>query len=95
LASLDLSIQAKKGPKFSAAVPLNNHLLKLVWLEMREACGVQHGPQNHLAHLNKLLEYCQIGLKEVRKLRTPCHDTNLHNFIYKKINISCAFYIFS
>lgn len=27
-----------------------------------------HGPQNHLAHLNKLLEYVQIGVKEGAKL---------------------------
>ena len=27
--------------------------------------STQHGPQNHLAHLNKLIEYCQIGKKEV------------------------------
>lgn len=28
--------------------------------------SVQHGPQNHKAHLDKLLEYCQTGLQEVR-----------------------------
>ena len=28
--------------------------------------SVQHGPQNHLAHLSKLQEYCQTGLKEVK-----------------------------
>ncbi|XP_030767029.1 cytosolic 10-formyltetrahydrofolate dehydrogenase [Sitophilus oryzae] len=27
-----------------------------------------HGPQNHLAHLNKLLQYVQIGIKEGAKL---------------------------
>jgi len=27
-----------------------------------------HGPQNHLAHLNKLIEYCQIGIKEGARL---------------------------
>lgn len=30
--------------------------------------STQHGPQNHLAHLNKLLEYCQIGIKEGARL---------------------------
>jgi len=30
--------------------------------------SVQHGPQNHLAHLNKLIEYCEIGIKEGAKL---------------------------
>merc|ERR1719249_111211 len=29
---------------------------------------VQHGPQNHLAHLDKLVEYCETGLKEGAKL---------------------------
>ena len=27
--------------------------------------SVQHGPQNHKAHLDKLIEYCDTGLKEV------------------------------
>ena len=27
--------------------------------------SVQHGPQNHKAHLDKLVEYCETGLKEV------------------------------
>lgn len=26
--------------------------------------GTQHGPQNHKAHLDKLVEYCDIGVKE-------------------------------
>lgn len=26
--------------------------------------SVDHGPQNHRAHLEKLLEYCEIGVKE-------------------------------
>jgi len=30
--------------------------------------SVQHGPQNHLAHLNKLIEYCETGVKEGAKL---------------------------
>lgn len=30
--------------------------------------STSHGPQNHLAHLNKLLEYVQIGVKEGAKL---------------------------
>lgn len=30
--------------------------------------SVQHGPQNHLAHMNKLIEYCQTGVKEGAKL---------------------------
>jgi len=30
--------------------------------------STQHGPQNHLAHINKLIEYCQIGKKEGAKL---------------------------
>ena len=30
--------------------------------------SVQHGPQNHMAHLNKLVEYCQTGIKEGAKL---------------------------
>merc|ERR1719479_878471 len=30
--------------------------------------SVQHGPQNHAAHLTKLVEYCQTGLKEGAKL---------------------------
>ena len=28
--------------------------------------SVQHGPQNHKAHLDKLVEYCETGLKEVK-----------------------------
>ena len=28
--------------------------------------STQHGPQNHLAHLNKLIEYCETAEKEVR-----------------------------
>jgi urease beta subunit len=27
--------------------------------------SVQHGPQNHLSHLNKLIEFCEAGRKEV------------------------------
>lgn len=27
-----------------------------------------HGPQNHRAHLEKLVEYCEIGVKEGAKL---------------------------
>merc|ERR1711962_649760 len=30
--------------------------------------SVQHGPQNHKAHLDKLVEYCQTGVKEGAKL---------------------------
>jgi len=30
--------------------------------------SVQHGPQNHKAHLDKLVEYCQIGVKEGARL---------------------------
>lgn len=26
--------------------------------------STDHGPQNHKAHLDKLLEYCDIGVKE-------------------------------
>ena len=26
--------------------------------------STDHGPQNHKAHLDKLLEYCEIGIKE-------------------------------
>ncbi|MEQ2207941.1 hypothetical protein XENOCAPTIV_021430, partial [Xenoophorus captivus] len=26
--------------------------------------STDHGPQNHKAHLDKLLEYCQMGVKE-------------------------------
>lgn len=26
--------------------------------------STDHGPQNHKAHLDKLLEYCEAGLKE-------------------------------
>jgi formyltetrahydrofolate dehydrogenase len=26
--------------------------------------GTAHGPQNHRAHLEKLVEYCEIGVKE-------------------------------
>lgn len=26
--------------------------------------STDHGPQNHKAHLEKLLEYCEIGVKE-------------------------------
>ena len=29
--------------------------------------SVQHGPQNHLAHMNKLIEFCETGVKEVWK----------------------------
>lgn len=30
--------------------------------------GTAHGPQNHKAHMDKLVEYCQIGVKEGAKL---------------------------
>ena len=30
--------------------------------------SVQHGPQNHKAHLDKLVEYCDIGVKEGARL---------------------------
>lgn len=30
--------------------------------------STQHGPQNHRAHLEKLIEYCQIGKKEGARL---------------------------
>ena len=30
--------------------------------------SVQHGPQNHLAHLTKLVEYCEAGLREGARL---------------------------
>lgn len=30
--------------------------------------STHHGPQNHKAHLDKLLEYCEIGIKEGAKL---------------------------
>jgi len=30
--------------------------------------SVQHGPQNHKAHLDKLVEYCQTGVKEGARL---------------------------
>ncbi|XP_058815790.1 cytosolic 10-formyltetrahydrofolate dehydrogenase [Topomyia yanbarensis] len=30
--------------------------------------GTAHGPQNHKAHLDKLVEYCEIGVKEGAKL---------------------------
>ena len=26
--------------------------------------GTQHGPQNHKAHMNKLIEYCDRGVQE-------------------------------
>ena len=26
--------------------------------------STDHGPQNHKAHMDKLLEYCEVGLKE-------------------------------
>lgn len=26
--------------------------------------STDHGPQNHKAHLDKLLEYCEVGVKE-------------------------------
>jgi acyl-CoA reductase-like NAD-dependent aldehyde dehydrogenase len=32
--------------------------------------GTQHGPQNHKAHLDKLVEYCDIGVKEGATLVT-------------------------
>merc|ERR1712212_1370602 len=30
--------------------------------------SVQHGPQNHLAHMNKLVEFCETGIKEGARL---------------------------
>ena len=30
--------------------------------------SVQHGPQNHKAHLDKLVEYVETGVKEGAKL---------------------------
>jgi formyltetrahydrofolate dehydrogenase len=32
--------------------------------------GTQHGPQNHKAHLDKLVEYCDTGVKEGATLVT-------------------------
>ena len=31
--------------------------------------STQHGPQNHLAHLEKLVEYVETGVKEGEKSR--------------------------
>ena len=30
--------------------------------------STDHGPQNHRAHLEKLLEFCEIGVKEGARL---------------------------
>jgi formyltetrahydrofolate dehydrogenase len=30
--------------------------------------STDHGPQNHRAHMEKLLEYCETGVKEGAKL---------------------------
>ena len=36
--------------------------------------SVQHGPQNHLAHLTKLQEYCRTGLEEVKIVTCDLHQ---------------------
>lgn len=53
--------------------------------------STDHGPQNHKAHMDKLLEYCEVGLKEGATLvyggrqvdrpgtiNTPRHNWLLH-----------------
>lgn len=47
-----------------------------LWLRLTQAVGdpldrgTQHGPQNHKAHMDKLIEYCDIGVKEGATLVT-------------------------
>lgn len=54
--------------------------------------STDHGPQNHKAHLDKLLEYCEVGVKEGATLvyggkqldrpgRTIFKSSNLNNHI--------------
>ena len=38
---------------------------KIYFIIFLFARSVQHGPQNHLAHMNKLIEFCDTGVKEV------------------------------
>ena len=57
--------------------------------------GTQHGPQNHKAHMDKLVEYCNKGLEEGATLVTggkraprqgyfflPTVFTNVHDHMY-------------
>lgn len=42
-----------------------------------------HGPQNHESHLNKLLEYVQIGCKEGAKLEIGGHRLNRPGYFFE------------
>ncbi|CAG9767702.1 unnamed protein product [Ceutorhynchus assimilis] len=45
--------------------------------------STSHGPQNHLAHLNKLLEYVQIGVKEGAKLEYGGKRVNRTGYFFE------------
>lgn len=53
--------------------------------------STDHGPQNHRAHLEKLLEYCEIGVKEGARLvygGKQVDRPGLFNVINAKFRIS-------
>ncbi|XP_050302908.1 cytosolic 10-formyltetrahydrofolate dehydrogenase [Anthonomus grandis grandis] len=45
--------------------------------------STSHGPQNHLAHLNKLLEYVKIGIKEGAKLEYGGKRVNKPGYFFE------------
>ena len=44
--------------------------------------GTQHGPQNHRAHMNKLIEYCDAGVKEGATLVTGGKRADRSGFFF-------------
>ncbi|KAM4721426.1 cytosolic 10-formyltetrahydrofolate dehydrogenase [Rhinophrynus dorsalis] len=45
--------------------------------------STDHGPQNHKAHLDKLIEYCQTGIKEGAKLVYGGHQVPRPGFFFE------------
>uniref|UniRef100_A0AAR5Q7J5 10-formyltetrahydrofolate dehydrogenase n=1 Tax=Dendroctonus ponderosae TaxID=77166 RepID=A0AAR5Q7J5_DENPD len=50
--------------------------------------ATSHGPQNHLAHLNKLLEYVQIGIREGAKLQHGGRRLNRTGYFFEPTILS-------
>ena len=45
--------------------------------------GTQHGPQNHKAHMDKLIEYCQKGVAEGARLVTGGKRADRSGFFFE------------
>lgn len=43
----------------------------------------QHGPQNHKEHLEKLVEFCEIGVKEGARLECGGHRVNRAGYFFE------------